>query len=296
MPVLPATSLAFSSALLSAVDAGEVNAQQLQQELATGSSVLAPSDNPPAAVETLSAQSSLAQASSWVSSAGDGLSRLGLASSILGSVLDQISQVQQAVESTSTASFSSVGMSALATKLQGIAQSLRANANTTYEGYAIFGGTSGAADAFDSSGNYLGNGTVATRTVGPGTQLPVGLAGDQVFGSGSSGLFGVLNQTVSDLRSGKVQAVLGKDLSAINGWYASIQSSAAQVGAQYDQMHVAEQQAQSTVQALTTQVGNLTEVDLPAAITRLSLQRSSLQAALYATARVVPETLLPYLP
>lgn len=296
MPVLPATPLAFSSSLLSAVGAGELNAQHLQAELATGSSILAPSDNPPAAVETLNAQASLAQANTWVASAGDGLSRLGLAASILNSVLEQISAVQQAVESTSTAQFSPVGMSALATKIQGIGQSLLANANTSYEGYAIFAGTSGAADAFDSSGNYLGNATVATRTVGPGIQLPVGMPGDQVFGNGSSGLFGAINQTVADLQAGNAQAVLGKDLAAINGWYATIQSAAAQIGAQYDQMNVARQQAQSTVQALTAQVGNLTEVDLPQAITQLSLQRSSLQAALYSLARAVPETLLPYLP
>lgn len=295
-PIMPATALAFSQEMLGYLDGGQAGVQQLQSELASGSSILSPSDNPPAAQESLAAQAAAAQAGNWVSSAQDGLSRLGLTNQVLNQVLGEISQVQQAVESTSTAAFSPAGMSALAARLQGMGQQLLANANTTYEGYAIFAGTSGQSQAFSATGAYLGNANVPTRTVGSGIQIPAGLAGDAVFGNGSSGLFGVINQTVADLGSGNVQAVLNTDLPAINAFYSQVEDAAAQAGALYDQMQAAYQQAQATAEALSTQVSNLTSVDLAGAATNLSLKQSTLQAALYALARVVPQSLLAYLP
>ena len=294
--VLPATTLAFSQELLSSLSAGEANTQQLQAQLSTGSSILAPSDNPTGAVDALSAQAAAAQANTWVTNAADGLSRLGLANKTLDQVLAQVSQLQQSVESVSTANFSPAGSSALAVKVQGIGRSILANANTSYEGYAIFGGTSGATDAFSSSGAYLGNGTAPTRTVGPGIQLAAGVTGDSVFGSGSANLFGVINQTVTNLQAGNTNAVLNTDLPALNKWYDKLQSSAAQVGALYDEMSSAKSQASSTAETLSTQASGITAVDLPQASTELSLQRSTLQAALYSLSQVVPQSLVQYLP
>lgn len=293
--VMPATTLAFSQELLSSLNAGEANAQQLQQQLSTGSSILAPSDNPTGAVDSLSAQGAAAQANTWATNAADGLSRLGLANQTINQVLDQVSQLQQAVESVSTANFSPAGSSALAVKVQGIGQSILAEANTSYEGYAIFGGTSGATQAFSSSGTYLGNSNAPARTVGPGIQLPAGVTGDAVFGTGATGLFGVINQTVADLQAGNTNAVLGTDLSNLNTWYDNLQGSAAQLGSLYDEMNAAQGQAQSTAQTLSAQASNLTSVNLAQASTELSLQQSTLQSALYSLSQVVPESLLQYL-
>lgn len=295
-PVMPATTLAFSQEMLSYLNSGQADVQQLQAELASGSSILSPSDNPPVAQESLAAQAAASQAASWVASAQDGISRLGLTNQVLNQALGEISQVQQAVESVSSAAFSPAGMSALAERVQGIGQQLLANANTTYEGYALFGGTSGQTQAFSSSGAYLGNGNAPTRTVGSGIQIPAGLIGSSVFGNGASGLFGVINQTVADLQAGNVQAVLSNDLPAINSWYNQVEDAAAQAGALYDQMQAAKQQAQATLQTLSTQASNLTGVDLAGTATELSLRQSTLQAALYSLAHVVPESLLPYLP
>lgn len=293
--ILPATTLAFSQSLLSSVNGGESYAQQLETELATGSSILAPSANPAGATDALAAQAASSQANTWVSNASDGLSRLGLANQTLNQVLSELSQLQQAVESTSTAVVSPTGTASLASQLDGISKSLLANANTSYEGYAIFGGTSGHANAFDAAGTFQGNTTVPTRTVGPGITLAAGVTGDSIFGTGTNGLFGVIAQTVSDLRSGNVNAVLGTDLGKINSFYNHIQSSAATVGSLYNEMQAASTQATSTAQTLSTHASNLTAVDLPKVATELSLQSSTLQSALYTLSQAVPTSLLKYI-
>jgi flagellin-like hook-associated protein FlgL len=296
--VLPATTTSFASELLSTVDSTQASIQHLSQELATGTSILAPSDNPAGAVQTLSAQAAQAVTNGYVTSAADGVSRLGLFTSTMNSVIDQISQVQQAVLSVSTAQTSPVGMAALATKVKSIATSLLTEANTTYEGYAIFGGTSGARQAYDAAGNYAGNGVVATRTVASGTQLPVGVPGTAVFGSGATGLFGVLSQTVADLSAGNTSAVLNSDLAAINASYATAESSAATLGAQYDQMSAAGTAAGLASQTLGDQVSSLSSTNLAKVATALQLRQSSLQAALWATSQVssVTSSILQYLP
>lgn len=296
MSILPASSTAFAGVMLSSVSAAEAASQHLGQELATGSSILSPSDNPPGVVQLLGAQAAQSRVNGYVSSAANGLDQLGLASSTMNSVLDQIAQVRQAVLSVSTAQTSPVGMSALATRVASIATSLLTEANTSYQGYAIFGGTSGVIHAFDAAGTYTGNAVVATRTVASGTQLPVGVPGSQVFGSGASGLFGVLAKTVSDLRAGDANAVLGTDLAAINTAYSTAQDAAATIGGQYDQMQAAKSAASSASEALGQQVSNMGSVNMPKAITALQLDRSSLQAALWATSQAASVSILQYLP
>ena len=81
-----------------------------------------------------------------------------------------------------------------------------------------------------------------------------------------------------------------------SGGYWAPRGSAAQVGALYDEMGTAQGQAQSTAQTLSTQASGIAAVDLPQAATDLSLQRSTLQSALYALAQAVPPSLLQYLP
>lgn len=296
MSVLPASSGAFSAELLSSLGSTQASVQHLGQELATGSSILSPSDNPPAAVASLRAQAAAARVSGYLSSATDGLNRLSLANSTMNSVLSGISQARQAVLSVSTATTSPVGMASLATKVSAIATSLLTEANTSYEGYAIFGGTSGVTQAFDQAGNYAGNSVVSTRTVAAGTQLAVGVPGSAVFGSGSSGLFGVLAKTAADLQAGNVNAVLGTDLHAINSWYSTAQGAAATLGGQYDQMQAAKDAASGAASALAQQVSNLSSVNLPKVLTELRLRQSSLQAALWATSRAASVSILSYLP
>jgi flagellin-like hook-associated protein FlgL len=89
--------------------------------------------------------------------------------------------------------------------------------------------------------------------------------------------------------------VLSTDLPALNSWYDKLQGSAAQVGSLYDEMGSAQSQAQSTAETLYTQASNIAAVDLPQVSTELSLQQSTLQAALYSLSQVVPESLVQYL-
>ncbi|MGH9068559.1 MAG: hypothetical protein ACRD0J_13895, partial [Acidimicrobiales bacterium] len=119
MTVAPTSTAMFARVLLSNLGTDQASIQHLEAELSTGRSLLAPSDNPSATVAVLGTQAAHARVQGYVASAKDGLSRLGLANQTMGSILAEVSQLQQAVESTSTASLSPVGMAALATRVQG---------------------------------------------------------------------------------------------------------------------------------------------------------------------------------
>ncbi|MGH9066374.1 MAG: hypothetical protein ACRD0J_02465, partial [Acidimicrobiales bacterium] len=122
-----------------------------------------------------------------------------------------------------------------------------------------------------------------------------GILGKQAFGTGAAGLLGTIAQTVTDLQKGNVKAVLGADLGAINGWYHQVSDSAAVLGARYDQMASAQTEAHLTAETLSQQVSGLSSTDLASTLTALTLQSSTLKAALYATSKVVPESILAYL-
>jgi len=57
---------------------------------------------------------------------------------------------------------------AAAQQLQGINADLLSTSNTQYEGRPIFAGTSASSQAYDASGNYLGNTDIPNVVIGSG--------------------------------------------------------------------------------------------------------------------------------
>src|SRR5207248_9973827 len=101
---------------------------------------------------------------------------------------------QAANSSTST-----TARTAMAAEVHQLRNDLLQLANTTYLDQPIFGGTAGVTQAFDPSGNYLGDAGTISRTVGQNASVQVNLPGNNVFGSGATGLFGIVAQIEQDL-------------------------------------------------------------------------------------------------
>lgn len=302
------TGITYTPAILADQMIAALNSDQAQQatyeqQLSTGNVINQPSDNPAGAVQLMQLNASLARSQQYSANANDASGWLSLGTSTLNQVISTLQQAQQVVQSVSAAALSNQpgAVASLANQMSSVRQSLLNLANTTYGGQAIFAGTGNVTHAFDQSGNYVGGGSSPTRTIGTGVQVSIAATGDQVFGTGTSGLLssnGILAQIVQDLQTGtpaSLNNVTTTDLQALTQATAQVTDQAASLGATYQRVQSFAQQATNAQQALQTQMAGIDATNVAQVATELTNSQQSYQAALWATSQLSQDSLVKFL-
>jgi flagellar hook-associated protein 3 FlgL len=221
------------------------------------------------------------------------------ASSVLSSVVTALTSAQSAGIEGANGTNTAANMKAIASQVQGILESVVADANTTVGGAYLFGGTSTStpytADPTSSTGyTYNGNNQISSVAIGDQTNVAVNLPGSQIFSDSSNNVIASLSTLVSALNSGNSSAVetatsaVGSAISFIGQQQVFYSSAESQLSSQETFLQ------QDTV-TLTTQATNLIGVNESTAATDLSEAETDNSAALAAVAKVMPNSLLNYL-
>lgn len=297
------TPTIMADQLISGLNSDEAQQATLEEQLSTGDSINQASDNPAGAAELLQLNGSLSRAQQYASNAADGSGWLTLGNSTMNQILSSLQQVQQTVLSVSGATLSNEpgALQGLAAQISSAQQELTNLANTTYGGQAIFAGTGNVSQAYDQAGNYVGGGSAPTRTVAPGVQVPISVTGEQVFGSGATGLLGstgILSQIAQDLQTGTTASlnnVQTTDAQALSTAITQVTTVAAQMGASYQSMQTFAQQAANTQQTLQTQISGIDSTNVAQVSTQLTEAQNSFQSALWATSQLGQESLVQFL-
>jgi flagellar hook-associated protein 3 FlgL len=295
------SDVALAQTLTDQLSTQQDNVAQLEEQLSSGQKLNRPSDDPAAVAQVLVLSSQASQLSSWQSNAGTATSWLGTADNAANNALDSMQSAQSLLlQSLNQGAQDSSSYQALGEQLQGVVSNLISLANTQYEGRAIFAGTSASPEAYDSAGNYLGNGDVPTVVVGPGagSGQTVGLSvpGTEMFGTGASNVFTTLSTAAAALLSGSPTTA---ELTAASDALTSSISTAQQAT---EVLGNTSEEVAAVSAALTTQItnvqgsqANLEDVNVATATTQLDNEMTSYQAALWAVSQAVPETLVKFL-
>ncbi len=297
------TPTIIANQLVSNLNTDQTQQSQLETQLSTGTLVNSPSDNPAAASSLMSLDSTLSRTQQYLTNANDGVGWLSLGTSTLNSVITTLQQAQQSVQALSgnTLTGSQAAITGTVAQLQSSMSEVLNLANTTYGNQAIFAGTGNVAQAYDSSGNYIGGGSAPTRTVAPGVTLPVAATGPAVFGTGTSGLLGptgVLQTLITDVQTGtpaSLKKAYTTDLSALGSAITTVEGQAAVLGASYQRMQAFANQATSAQTALQTQISSIDSVNVAQATTQLVQEQNTYQTGLWATAQIEQHSLVSYL-
>jgi flagellar hook-associated protein 3 FlgL len=269
---------------------------RLQEQLSSGKQIQRPSDSPGGTAAAMQARGDISRFQQYSRNADDGKAWLGTIDSTLTSAMTQVHQARDLVLQGMSPGGSGSNQTgpALANQIDSIRQSLINVANTTYLGRPVFGGTTSGQLAYDSTGAYVGDSGSVMRTVSDTAKVRVDASGPNTFGSGPGGLFAVLGQISTDLRTGN-QTALQADLGDLDTATNQMQSSLSDVGARYNQVQMMQDSAQTRLTDLTSQLSNVEDIDLPATITELQMQQVAYQAALSATSHVVQPSLVDFL-
>lgn len=270
------------------------------QEVATGKKVTVPSDNPAAAADMVQNTIETANVDQYTQNVSTMLSMVQTADSSLGSVVTSLTQAISLGTEGANGTNNTSNLQAIASQVQGILQSVVAQANTSYQGTYLFGGTETSSAPYTASSSsssgytYNGNSDVNSVAVGDDMNVQLNLPGSQIFSNSNADVLGSLSSLVTALQSGNATAI-GTATTAVSAALSNVSQQRVFYGNAESQLNSQETALQQETVSLTSQQSSLVDVDEAQAATDLSQAETANNAAEAAAAKVLPNTLLNYL-
>lgn len=296
MAITRVTQRMMSERSQNAVQGGLTRLAKVQEQIETGRKINRPSDSPSGTTTALRVRSSLADQTQYVRNANDGKAWLSTTDSTLSGITKQAQRaLVLAQQGASTGTMSQVALEALATEVDQIRAGTLQQANTSYLGRPLFGGTTSGGAAFDTTtGHYLGDGGVVERRVGPDVKVRVDTDGVATFGADDDNLFSHLADLATALRAGDATA-LGASISTLGSDLTRLSAAMADEGARFNRIETASDLAAQSQLQLKGSLSDVEEVDLAEVTIDLKTQETAYQAALAAAGRTIQPSLLDFL-
>jgi flagellar hook-associated protein 3 FlgL len=269
---------------------------KLQNQLTSGRLINTASDSPTGtnrAMQTRDAKDANAQQSRNIS---DAQSWLDQSDSTLQTMIATSRRVRDlTVQGLSTGSASATSQEALAIEVSSLRDGLLALANTQVQGRPLFGGVTSGGKAYDATtGAWLGRaGAPVTRRISDSEKLRVDITGPEAFGTPGSDLFAVVNSIATDLNANP--AALQTHLADLDVIMNGMAAAVADIGTRGSRLERVGQINFDRGVALSQQLSETENIDLPNTIMRLEMQKVGYEAALSATSKAIQPTLMDYL-
>lgn len=295
------SDVAFTQTLMSQLSAQSNSIAQIQEQISSGQALNQPSDNPAAVTQVLALSSQVGQLTSWQNNSDTATSWLSTANTTANSVLESLQSAQSLLlQAANEGAQDSTTFEALGSQITGIVSNLLSLANTQFEGRAIFAGTSASTTAYDASGNYLGNADTPSVVIGPGQgagqTVDLSVPGTSLFGAGSASVFSTLSGVASALSSGAPSSTaITTAMDALGSNIASAQQASAVLGNSSEEVSNVTATLTNQIANVQASQANLEDVNVATATTQLQSETTNYQAALWAAAQSLPDTLVKFL-
>jgi flagellar hook-associated protein 3 FlgL len=268
--------------------------QRLQEQLSSGKEIVRPSDSPTGTVAAMRFRADIRRAEQLTRNADDAQGWLRMADQSLTSQVSMVNRARNLLLQGKNDSMGPNEREAIAVEIDQIRQAAIANANTTYLGRPIFGGTTTGVTAYDpATGAYVGDTGTVDRVVAPNVSVQANVVGTDAFGPAGADLFTVLADIADHLRNDPTQ--LTNDVGLIDAAFERLVTVNSTVGARSNQVETMQQRLEDSVIDTTNRLAETESIDLPATIVKLQLQEVAYQAALNATSRVIQPSLVDFL-
>ncbi|HEX4036807.1 MAG TPA: flagellar hook-associated protein 3 [Acidobacteriaceae bacterium] len=269
------------------------------QEVSTGKSVNQPSDNPAAAAAMVQNTLETGNVDQYTQNVGSVLSTVQTADSALSTVASSLTQAVSLGTEGANGTNNTSDLQSLAEQVQGILTSVVSQANLSYNGTYLFGGTNSTqpytADSSSPSGyTYNGNNDTNSVAIGDQMSVQVNLPGSQIFSNSSNNVLSSLSTLVSALQSGSSSAI-SSATTAVSSALSYVNQQRVFYSNAEDQLNSQDTWLQQETVTLSSQQTALVGVNMAQAATELSQAETANSAALAAAAKVLPESLINYL-
>jgi flagellar hook-associated protein 3 FlgL len=274
--------------------------ERSQSELATGKTILVPSDDPGGARRGMSLRAALRAREQELRNANDAMGWLNNADSQLQTGLDRVRRARDlAVDGATLKDPGS--QQAIATELRAIADELVGVANTRHLGRPLFGGFS-AGDALDATTDPMtfdppaGQADQVLRRVSDTEQVRVNVTAAEWMGADSpdGDVVSFLRALADKIEAGD-QLGVSADIAGLDRAAGRMATSLADIGSATNRVESAVSRAEDAKLNLRTELSNVEDVDVAAGLMELQVQEIGYQATLQALAKALPPSLVSFL-
>jgi len=271
-----------------------------EQQIASGSSVNVPSDNPGAAATLIQDAGRTAQDDQFQRSIGSIQGEIQSADSNLNSVITALRQAISLGVEGANGTVNAADRATILTQVQGIQSQLVSLANLSYQGNYVFAGTATQTTPYVLDPNspsgviYQGNTGTNSVTLGNHFSLQTNLPGSQLFSASGNDVFQSIQDLISGLESGDT-ASIGTAVTEIGTASSYINTQAEFYSKALNQLTSQQTYLSSDTTQLAEQQNIVGQADMPAVISDLTTAQTSLQATLEAIAQTESTNLFQYL-
>ena len=284
----------------SSIQQAEQSLQTAMNQLSSGKRVSVPSDDPVAFASNLRSVAASSMVDTYTKNSQAVIAQAQLADSALSSVVTSLTQAVGLGTEGGNGTLTGTQRASLAQQVPGLLGAVVSQANTSSNGTALFGGTSGVAtpfvaDASSPSGySYLGNSDTNRASAGETLSVVVNVPGDQIFTSASGNVLGSLQSMVAALKSGS-SSDLATATSAVSQAIAHVDQIRSMYGNTVNELNAQNDYLSQETVSLTSQQDALVAIDTATAATNLTQAQTAQSAVLAMAAKILPTSLLNYL-
>ena len=292
----------FVTNLSGALDQSQNVEANLTSQLSSGLRVTSLAIDPTAAAQASMIGSAIAQDDNFVQTASSEGSVLQVTDSTLGDVVTQLTSALTLAVEGSNGTLNAANLSSIAEQLTGIRDQVMSLANTSYQGNYLFAGSQGATQPFilDTSTSpatisYAGDTNIQYVTTPAGQKIQINLPGTNVFGAGSAGVLGALNQLIADFSGGTAAATSAADSAALTAAIGQVSQQRSILDTSLNRLQSTSTYTQAEEAQLKVQQGNLVASDTASVATQLNSAEVQNQALMSVMSALGKNDLFDYL-
>ena len=292
----------FVTNLSGALDQSQNVEANLTSQLSSGLRVTSLAIDPTAAAQASMIGSAIDQDDNFVQTASSEGSVLQVTDSTLGDVVTQLTSALTLAVEGSNGTLNAANLSSIAEQLTGIRDQVMSLANTSYQGNYLFAGSQGATQPFtlDTSTSpatisYAGDTNIQYVTTPAGQKIQINLPGTNVFGAGSAGVLGALNQLIADFSGGTAAATSAADSAALTAAIGQVSQQRSILDTSLNRLQSTSTYTQAEEAQLKVQQGNLVASDTASVATQLNSAEVQNQALMSVMSALGKNDLFDYL-
>jgi flagellar hook-associated protein 3 FlgL len=275
--------------------------QKLQEQIATGKKIIRPSDDPDGARKVLNFRSEDLKLEQFSKNVQTSMQSIQYSESILQNTADTINRVQELIVQGVNPTTAPGVRDVIAEEIDGMLETVLANANSQRLGRYIYAGTETSTRPFEVTRNakgevttvtYMGNREKIEYSVGPGMNVQVNQTGAEVFMD--SKIFTTLIAIRDNLANGAIEFARA-GLDDIVVVQEGIMKSIVKAGATASSLEFTDNRIKDAIISFAAALGEVEGADIAELVLKLTEQENIFQAALASGILVFKTSILDYI-
>jgi flagellar hook-associated protein 3 FlgL len=275
----------YVSNLVGALNQSSSLEATLTNELSSGLRVTSLQDDPAAVAESTVMASAISKDDTFVQTASGTQSMMQVSDSTLGEVVSQLTSAVSLAIAGGNGTANSANIASIEQQLTGIRDQILSLANTSYLGQSLFAGSQGSVKPFTldtstspATTSYVGDTSANYVETPSGQKIQTNLVGSDVFGSGTTGVFGALNQLIADFSGTTASASAIADTGTLSAALSNVSGQRSLLDGSLSRLQATSTYTQTEESQLKVQQGSLVSADPASVATQLSSAETQNQA------------------